>query len=188
MNLACVKCTSLLESNLLWIYRIRYVAFFSRVPAHIPPEVSTKIRHVYYIPPQFFPFMKKLGDDTPALKPYTDKLIRGEFTLQDYEEMFYKFAKPAKIYRKQIPLPYRTPEEVARQEEVAWEGAWLSYRQRVLAGMSSCVGRLWLIRTLSVSTRGFYLVTVVTCFCWRLTRNHSRTSPWQCPVRYATLA
>lgn len=109
------------------------------VPAHIPPEVSTKIKHVLYVPPQFYPFLKKLGDDTPALQPYMEKLINGELTFQDYEDMFYKFAKPAKIYRKQIPAPYRTPEEVARQQEVEWEGAWLSYRQRVLADYQSAV-------------------------------------------------
>lgn len=58
------------------------------VPAHIPPEISTTIRHTcpaglwhlktaplrptcflrYYIPPQYYPFLKKLGDDTPELK------------------------------------------------------------------------------------------------------------------------
>ncbi|KAL8429175.1 hypothetical protein Efla_006311 [Eimeria flavescens] len=105
------------------------------VPAHIPPEVSTQIKHVFHVPPQFYPFLKKLGDDTPSLQPYMEKLIKGELTFQDYEEMFYKFAKPAKIYRRQIPLPFRTPEEIAREKEVEWEGAWLSYRQRVLAAM-----------------------------------------------------
>merc|ERR1719313_2542819 len=62
------------------------------VPAVIPPEVSTLIRHTYYVPPQFYPWLKKLGDDTPELKPYMDKLINGEMTFTDYEEMFYKFA------------------------------------------------------------------------------------------------
>ncbi|CDJ47269.1 Chromosome II, complete genome, related [Eimeria brunetti] len=104
------------------------------VPAHIPPEVSTKIKHVLYVPPQFFPFLKRLGDDTAELEPYMIKLIKGQMTFADYEEMFYKFAKPAKIYRRQIPAPYRTKEEMQKQQEVAWEGAWLSYRQRVLAG------------------------------------------------------
>ncbi|KAL8448938.1 hypothetical protein Emag_003790 [Eimeria magna] len=109
------------------------------VPAHIPPEISTKIKHVFHVPPQFYPFLKKLGDDTPALQPYMEKLIKGDLTFQDYEEMFYKFAKPAKIYRKQIPMPYRTPEEIAREQEVEWEGAWLSYRQRVLADYQSAM-------------------------------------------------
>jgi len=87
---------------------------------------------VYYVPPQFYAFLKKLGDDTPALKPYMDQLINGEMTFDAYEEMFYKFAKPLKIYRRQIPMPFRTAEEQKRTEEVSWEGAWLSYRQRVL--------------------------------------------------------
>ena len=56
------------------------------VPAHIPPEISTTIRHTYYIPPQYYPFLKKLGDDTPELKPWMDKLMNGEMTFDDYEE------------------------------------------------------------------------------------------------------
>lgn len=103
------------------------------VPASIPPEVSTKIKHTYFIPPQFYTFLKKLGDDTEELKPYMIKLIKGEFTHDDYQEMFYKFAKPLKIYRKQIPVPYRTAEEIAREDEMKWQSAWFSYRQRVLA-------------------------------------------------------
>merc|ERR1719210_1836779 len=102
------------------------------VPAHIPPELSTTIRHTYYIPPQYYPFLKKLGDDTPELKPYMDKLINGEMTFDDYEEMFYAFAKPLKIHRPQIAMPYRTAEEVKRSDEVMWEGKWLSFRQRVI--------------------------------------------------------
>lgn len=107
------------------------------VPAHIPPEVSTKIKHVFYVPPHYFPFLKKIGDDTPGLRPYMEKLIKGELTFSDYEDMFYKYAKPAKIYRKQIPMPFRTEEEIKREEEVEWEGAWLTYRQRVLSDYSS---------------------------------------------------
>mmetsp|Transcript_13764 Transcript_13764/g.20279 ORF Transcript_13764/g.20279 Transcript_13764/m.20279 type:complete len:249 (+) Transcript_13764:3-749(+) len=102
------------------------------VPAHIPPEVSTTIRHTYYVPPQYYPFLKKLGDDTPELKPYMDKLINGEMTFDDYEEMFYAFAKPLKISRKHIPMPYRTEAEIKNEAVVAWEGAWLSFRQRVM--------------------------------------------------------
>ena len=34
------------------------------VPAHIPPELSTSIRHTYYVPPQYYPFLKKLGHDS----------------------------------------------------------------------------------------------------------------------------
>lgn len=109
------------------------------VPAHIPPEVSQHFKHVYFVPPQFFPFLKKVADDTPALQPFMYKLIKGDFTHDDYEEMFYKFAKPLKIYRNQIPMPYRTPEEQAREAEVAWEGAWLSYRQRVLASYNTAM-------------------------------------------------
>merc|ERR1712124_165360 len=81
------------------------------VPAHIPPELSTEIKHTYYVPPQYYPFLKKLGDDTPELKPFMDKLINGEMTYDDYEHMFYHFAKPLKIYRSMIPVPYRTAEE-----------------------------------------------------------------------------
>jgi len=50
------------------------------VPVSLPPEVSTNIRHTYYVPPQYYPFLKKLGDDTPELKPYTDKLMNGQMT------------------------------------------------------------------------------------------------------------
>merc|ERR1719386_307896 len=83
------------------------------VPAHVPPELSTAIKHTYYLPPQYYPFLKKLGDDTPELKPYTDALMRGEMT-------FYKYAKPLRIHRPRIAMPYRTAEEVAREDEVAW--------------------------------------------------------------------
>ncbi|CAG9479296.1 conserved Plasmodium protein, unknown function [Plasmodium vivax] len=103
------------------------------VPASIPPEVSTQIKHTYYVPPQFYTFLKKLGDDTEELKPYMTKLIRGEFTYDDYQEMFYKFAKPLKIFRNKIALPYRTAEEMAREEEMKWESAWYTYRQKMLA-------------------------------------------------------
>eukprot|EP00916_Digyalum_oweni_P008717 GHVL01014545.1.p1 GENE.GHVL01014545.1~~GHVL01014545.1.p1 ORF type:complete len:250 (+),score=18.58 GHVL01014545.1:63-812(+) len=101
------------------------------VPVQIPPEVSTKIRQCYSVRPQFFPFIKKLGDDTPAIKPYTDKLIRGELTFIEFEEMFYKCTKPLKIYRELLNMPFRTAEEQAKSEEVDWEGYWLSYRQRI---------------------------------------------------------
>ncbi|CRG95293.1 conserved Plasmodium protein, unknown function [Plasmodium gallinaceum] len=103
------------------------------VPASLPPEVSTKIKHTYYVPPQFYTFLKKLGDDSAELKPYMTKLIKGEFTYDDYQEMFYKFAKPLKIYRKKIPIPYRTAEEMAREEEMKWQSSWYTYRQKVLA-------------------------------------------------------
>ena len=43
------------------------------VPVSIPPELSTTIKHTYYVPPQYYPFLKKLGDDDPDLKPYMDK-------------------------------------------------------------------------------------------------------------------
>jgi len=109
------------------------------VPAHIPPEVGTKIQHTYSVPPQYFPFLKKLGDDTPELKPYVDKLMNGEMSFDDYEEMFYAFAKPLKIHRPKIPMPYRTAEEMKRTPEVEWEGAWLSFRQRVMGDYFSRV-------------------------------------------------
>ncbi|GAW80753.1 hypothetical protein, conserved [Plasmodium gonderi] len=103
------------------------------VPSSIPPELSTQIKHTYYVPPQFYTFLKKLGDDTDELRPYMTKLIKGEFTYDDYQEMFYKFAKPLKIFRSKIPLPYRSPEEISKEEEVKWESAWYTYRQKVLA-------------------------------------------------------
>lgn len=107
------------------------------VPAHIPPEVSTTIQHTYYLPPQYYPFLKKLGDDTPELKPYTDALMQGEMTFDKYEEMFYQFAKPLRIHRPRIAMPYRTAEEVASEDEVAWENAWLNFRARVLNDYTS---------------------------------------------------
>ncbi|KAI4839015.1 cytochrome c oxidase subunit ApiCOX35 [Plasmodium brasilianum] len=103
------------------------------VPASIPPEISTQIKHTYYVPPQFYTFLKKLGDDTEELRPYMIKLIKGEFTYDDYQEMFYKFAKPLKIFRKKIPVPYRSAEEMANEEEMKWQSAWYTYRQKVLA-------------------------------------------------------
>lgn len=66
--------------------------------------------------------------------PYMEKLIQGKFTREDYEEMFYYFAKPLKIYRRQVIMPYRSVEEIVKSPEVHWEGAWLSYRQRVAGG------------------------------------------------------
>lgn len=107
------------------------------VPASIPPELSTQIKHTYHVPPQYYPFLKKLGDDDPALKPYMDRLINGEMTFDDYEEMFYKFAVPFKITRSRIPMPYRSPQEMANEEEVAWESAWLAFRQRILGDYTS---------------------------------------------------
>ena len=32
-----------------------------------------------------------------------------------------------RIHRPLIPMPYRTAEEMKKSEEVAWEGAWLSF-------------------------------------------------------------
>merc|ERR1711924_438995 len=55
----------------------------------------------------------------------------GEMTFDDYEEMFYQFSKPLKVYRQRIPMPYRTAEEMKKSDEIMWEGAWLSFRQRV---------------------------------------------------------
>lgn len=103
------------------------------IPAHIPPDISTLITHTYYVPPQYYPFLKRIGDETPELKPWCDKMIKGQLSFADYEEMFYKNAKPLKVYRNRIPLPYRSEAEVAKSAEVYWEGKWLSYRQRVAA-------------------------------------------------------
>lgn len=101
------------------------------VPAHIPPDISTAVQHTYYVPPSYYPFLKKIGDDTPELKPWMDKLIKGQLTFAEYEEMFYRNAKPLKIYRNRIPVPYRTDAEMAKSAEVMWEGKWHSFRARV---------------------------------------------------------
>eukprot|EP00913_Durusdinium_trenchii_P003318 g3072.t1 len=63
--------------------------------------------------------------------------MNGEMTFDDYEEMFYTFAKPLKIHRPLIPMPYRSEAEMKKSPEVAWEGAWLSFRQRVLGDYTS---------------------------------------------------
>jgi len=103
------------------------------VPAHIPPDLSTVIQHTYYVPLQYYPFLKKLGDDSPEIKPWMDKLINGQLTFAEYEEMFYKNSKPLKVFRNRIPMPYRTEKEIAYNAEVEWESKWLSFRQRVFA-------------------------------------------------------
>merc|ERR1711933_149113 len=92
------------------------------------------IRHTYYIPPQYYPFLKKLGDDTPELKPYMDKLMNGEMTFDDYEEMFYAFAKPLKIYRPRIPIPYRSAEEMKNTDEDFWDGYGPLFRMALHSG------------------------------------------------------
>jgi hypothetical protein len=51
------------------------------VPAHIPPDLSTQIVHTYQVPPQYFPFLKKIGEDSPHLQPFCDKLIKGVVSL-----------------------------------------------------------------------------------------------------------
>lgn len=102
------------------------------VPAHIPPDISTLITHTYYVPPQYYPFLKKIGDETPELKPWTDKMIKGQLSFADYEEMFYKNAKPLKVFRNRIPMPWRSDAEISRAAEVEWEGKWLFYRIRVM--------------------------------------------------------
>jgi hypothetical protein len=45
------------------------------------------------------------------------------------QEMFYQFAKPLKIYRPRIPMPYRTAEECAKVDEVfaVFLGGFLQY-------------------------------------------------------------
>ncbi|CAD7957226.1 unnamed protein product [Amoebophrya sp. A120] len=101
------------------------------VPAHIPPDVSTTIAHTYHVPPEYFPFLKKLGEETPSMKPWMEKLIKGKMTFPDYEEMFYSHAKPLRVHRSKLALPYRTEEEVAKSKEIDWESKWMSFRQRV---------------------------------------------------------
>ena len=38
----------------------------------------------------------ELSNNCRSLRPHLDKLINGELTFDDYEEMFYQFAKPLK--------------------------------------------------------------------------------------------
>jgi hypothetical protein len=101
------------------------------VPAHIPPEIALQIKHTFQVPPIYFPWIKKLGEDTAELKPYCDKLIKGELTFEEYEDMFYSFAKPLKVHRSEIPQPYRTAEEVKLEDFGKWNAAWEAYRQRL---------------------------------------------------------
>lgn len=103
------------------------------VPAHIPPDLSTIIQHTYYLPPQYYPFLKKLGDESPEIKPWMDKLINGQLTFGEYEEMFYRSSKPLKVFRNRIPMPYRTEAECAANAETEWESKWHSFRQRVFS-------------------------------------------------------
>jgi len=100
-------------------------------PAHIPPDLRALIPYTYYVPPSYYPFLKRIGDETPELKPWMDKLIKGQLTHEDYEELFYKNAKPIKVHRSRIPQPYRTEEEMKSSGEVQWESNWSTFRQRV---------------------------------------------------------
>ena len=74
-------------------------------------QVSTTIRHTYYMPPQYFTLLQKLGDETEEIKPYTDKLIIGEMTFD--EEMLYAFRKGAEDPSSFNPMLYGTEAEIA---------------------------------------------------------------------------
>lgn len=116
------------------------------VPAHIPPDIGAAIQHTYHVPPSYYPFIKKLGDDSPELKPYTDKLIKGQLTFHDFECMFYHNCQPLKIFRKRIPLPHRTPEEIGKSDEVTWESKWYTLRQLYYCEfLSRYVFRDWML-------------------------------------------
>jgi hypothetical protein len=45
--------------------------------------------------------------------------LEGKLTFYEYEEMFYRNAKPLKIWRNRLPLPYRTDAEIAKEDEVS---------------------------------------------------------------------
>lgn len=54
-----------------------------------------------------------------------------------------------RIHRPLIPMPYRTEEEMKKSPELAWEGAWLSFRPSATgssyaAARSTRAGRLHL--------------------------------------------
>jgi len=100
------------------------------VPAHIPPDLSTNILHTYAVPPEYYPALKRFGDENPSHKVWFDKLIHGELSYLEYEEMFYRASKPLKTNRKRIPLGFRTAEEETRHEEVNWDGVMRSFQQR----------------------------------------------------------
>merc|ERR1711879_580612 len=69
-----------------------------------------------------------------------------------------------KIHRPFIPLPYRTEEEIAKSDEVAWEGAWLSFRQRVLGDYTT---RVYLRDYLFSMFLGWY-------FAWLYIQGHKQ--------------
>jgi len=72
------------------------------VPAHIPPDLSTKILHTYAVPPEYYPVLKRFGDENPVYKVFLDKLIQGKLSFEEYEEMFYRASKPMQVNRKRI--------------------------------------------------------------------------------------
>ena len=127
------------------------------VPAHIPPEIAVQIRHTFAVPPQYYPWLKKLGDDTPQLKPFMDRLIKGELTQDEYEDMFYMFSKPLKIYRSEIPHAHRSQAEIESEDYVKWESAWLAYRQRLRGDLHT---RYYLRNLLIGAVLGFYIASV----------------------------
>jgi hypothetical protein len=48
------------------------------------------------------------------------QLLNGEMTFDGYEEVFYAFARPLKIHRPRIAMPYRTVVEIKKTDEVFW--------------------------------------------------------------------
>lgn len=102
------------------------------VPAFIPPDISTAIKHTLFVPPQYYPFCKRIAEDTPELKPFMDKLIKGQMTWNNFEEMFYRETRPLKIFRNRFPMPWRTDDEIAHSDMVKWGNKWWQFRMRVI--------------------------------------------------------
>jgi len=86
-----------------------------------------------------------------------DKLIKGELTQEEYEDMFYMFAKPLKIYRSEIPHSHRTPEEISSEDYVKWESAWHAYRQRLRGDLHT---RYYMRNLLIGALIGIYIADV----------------------------
>ena len=37
--------------------------------------------HTYAVPPEYYPVLKRFGDENPSIKDFMDKLIAGKFFL-----------------------------------------------------------------------------------------------------------
>ena len=111
-------------------------------PGHCKPhrQFDTRGRQV---PPQYYPFLKKLGDDTPELKPFMDKLINGEMTYDDYEHMSRKSALRGTVVRHKVsrdPLVLSlTSVQVRRKASILMRP--FSHRPRAPEGSTTSLSR-----------------------------------------------